>query len=130
MRLRGLHLNTKVRRGRMTAQIQLSASFPEPAMGVGATPPPIYSIIPPVIPKKGDPDPRKLYPSWVKSGGTLLPYSATTHVPGFMQPILGPPLLHRMTPMTPLLMLGFGLNLLLYAGEILNPTPDPRWDAV
>jgi len=128
MRLRGLHLNTKVRRGRMTAQIQLSATFPEPTMGTGPTPPLIFTNVPPVIPQKEDP--RGLYPSWVKSGGTLLPYSATTHVPGFMQPILGPPLLHKFTPMNPLLMMGFGLNLLLYAGEQLNPPSDPIWDAV
>lgn len=87
--------------------------------------------VPPVLPSTGDPmGSSGLYPSWVKSGGTLLPYTATTHVPGFMQPVLGPPLVHRFTPFTPLLMLGFGLNLLLFGNELLNPPQDPMWDAV
>jgi len=108
------------------------ATAPAAAGGAGGA---VISLpipdVPQVIPSRGDPmGSSGLYPSWVKSGGTLLPYTATTHIPGFLQPILGPPLLHRMTPFTPLLMLGFGLNMLLFASEQLSPREDPKWDAV
>jgi len=110
-------------------------TMPVATMPVSGGPAEVISLpipdVPAVLPSTGDPmGSSGLYPSWVKSGGTLLPYSATTHVPGFMQPILGPPLLHKFTPFTPLLMLGFGLNLLLFGNELMNPQEDPKWDAV
>lgn len=93
---------------------------------------PVYSNTPQVQPAQGDPIPDTggIYPSWVKSGGTLLPYAVTTHTPGFMAPVLGPPALHRFAPFNPLLMMGFAVNLLLLAGEVLIPPEHPRFDAV
>jgi len=93
---------------------------------------PIYSNTPQVLPAQGDPIPDTggIYPTWVKSGGTLLPYAVTTHTPGFMAPVLGPPALHRFAPFNPLLMMGFAVNLLLLAGEVLIPPEHPKFDAV
>jgi hypothetical protein len=119
MRLPGIHLDVKRRSGRMNASISLPASIPQGARPADGSP--IYAIMPPALPRQLDPGTETgVYPSWVASGGTILPYTLTTHTPALMDPVLGPPLLHPLTPFNPLLMLGFGLNLLLLAGEVLN----------
>lgn len=127
MRLPGIHLKPNKKTGRISYLPYTSASFP----GQTGLPdlPPIYQI-PLEGPRKSDPEPSS--PSWVVSGGTLLPSMATAHTPTFMRPVLGAPMLHPLTPFTPLLMLGFGLNLALLAGEVLgvedpNAGPTDPW---
>lgn len=116
MKLPGIHLKSSKHRGKRNLLLQAAMA---PLIGEPAfepSPPtmkPAHGGTPMIV---GGTD-NGGNPSWVVSGGTSLPYLTP---PGVVQTYVPPYRYTIPSPISPLLALGYGLNLAMLAAELLG----------